>query len=374
MRSDESTQDIDQQDWKQRLEKNSDGKAVERLMLSGSRKASFSFSGSERNRLFVKLDGEFEDLSGISGLDSKLDSRNVALFDYNRDGFQDFLVTSTNGQSLQVFRNNLSDIADRNFVCVRLAGAKQDAGPNSENRTSNRDGIGAWVTVSTGGAAFDRELRCGEGFASQNSSTIVFGIGESESVESIVVKWPSGATSSVGRIESGHLVKIYESESDSKTGKGFEVEPYTPVTESEPVQRTADRFPVETFSLKSEKPVVLLTSMATWCSSSRQALGTVKAIRDRFDSSIDVCAFSTDDSDSSSKLESYRQKFDPAYRFLAVDKKAVDTFEARVIGEHGDAPLPSTILMTADGGVIDVFLGMPSISDVATAIEGFLEK
>jgi len=42
-----------------------------------------------------------------------------------------------------------------------------------------------------------REYRCGEGFAAQNSSTLLIGIGDHPSASRVTVRWPSGKTSQV---------------------------------------------------------------------------------------------------------------------------------------------------------------------------------
>jgi len=376
VRSDKSTKDVAVEDWNQSPEKNSKGEFVERITLSGGRKAGMSFSGNERNRLFVKIDSQFEDLSGVSGLDTKFDSRNIALIDYNRDGFQDFLVANTNGQLLQVFRNNLSETQSSrgNFVSVRLVGAKKDQQPGSGKGLSNRDGIGAWVTLNAGSLKLDREMRCGEGFATQNSSTILLGVGRETKVDSLKVRWPSGEETIAEGVNCGSLVTIFESKEDSTSGSGFDVEPYVAVEEVVKEPESVDRFPVDQFAIKSTKPVVLVTSMATWCQSSRAALGTITAIRDRFGSSVECFAFSTDESDSQSKLELYKKKFKPGYQFVSGDQDAVEAFRSRVIEQHGDAPLPSTLLLSADGEVVDVFIGVPNLSQVAEAIEELSRK
>ena len=45
------------------------------------------FSGGERNRLFIQRNGNFDDLTLVSGVDFREDGRGFALFDYDQDGF-----------------------------------------------------------------------------------------------------------------------------------------------------------------------------------------------------------------------------------------------------------------------------------------------
>ena len=81
--------------------------------------------------------------------------------------------------------------------------------------TSNRDGIGASVTVSAGGLKQVAQKKSSSGYLSQNDPRLHFGLGESEMVESIEVKWPSGRIQVVENIKAGQLVTLKESESTS---------------------------------------------------------------------------------------------------------------------------------------------------------------
>ena len=68
-----------------------------------------SFSGNERNRLFLNRNGrQFVDVSGISGLDSPADGRVLVVWDYDRDGWQDFAVVNSNTPLLNVFHNEIA--------------------------------------------------------------------------------------------------------------------------------------------------------------------------------------------------------------------------------------------------------------------------
>ena len=57
---------------------------------------------------------------------------------------------------------------------------------------SNRDGIGARVTVSASGHKWVQELRSGSSYLSNNDMRLHFGIGSISTVDQIEVLWPSG--------------------------------------------------------------------------------------------------------------------------------------------------------------------------------------
>ena len=77
-----------------------------------------SFSGHERNHLFLNRDGKrFDDVSVISGLDNIADSRAFVYWDYDRDGWQDIALVNANYPLLNFYRNEIGSdprIAMRN--------------------------------------------------------------------------------------------------------------------------------------------------------------------------------------------------------------------------------------------------------------------
>lgn len=176
-----------------------------------------SFSGEERNKLYYNVSSTvgrtFTDLSTISGLDSISDGRVFALWDFNRDGRPDVALSSANSPSLNLFQNQIQ--TDHNFVAVKFVGGMTEQ--PSEKRLSVRDGFGAVVTFTLAdGTTLTREFRCGEGFAGQNSNTLLVGIGTADTVAEVSIAWPSGITDSIKQLESGTLLTFIEN------GKGNE--------------------------------------------------------------------------------------------------------------------------------------------------------
>jgi hypothetical protein len=79
---------------------------------------------------------------------------------------------------------------------VRTVGTswKRDSGLRT-----NRDGYGALITVKAGGRTFVRESRTASGLYSANDPRIHFGLGALDTIDSIEVRWPSGAHSLIKR-------------------------------------------------------------------------------------------------------------------------------------------------------------------------------
>ncbi|MDA7870748.1 ASPIC/UnbV domain-containing protein [Mariniblastus sp.] len=168
------------------------------------------FSGGERNRLFMQRDGNFDDMTLVSGIDFREDGRGFALFDYDRDGFLDVVVVSPNNPRFRVARNQIGDRQENKngFVDIQLVGGHDSSKPTSE--WSSRDAFGASVLVTTGTRTRKFELSCGEGLSSQNSNQIHIGMGSINSIDRIEVNWPSGKKSVRLDIPTGSQIKILE--------------------------------------------------------------------------------------------------------------------------------------------------------------------
>ena len=199
----------------------------ERLNSSGTEFHRHSYSGSERNRLFLNLHGErFVDISAVSGVDEVADSRSWVKWDFDRDGWLDIALVNANRPLLSLFRNQLGSRereCPNNSIAVRFVGANH-VGLGS-NTASNRDGYGAVVLIETDQLKMRREHRCGDGYAAQNSSTMMVGIGKASTVR-LTVTWPSGETSGPVVANAGQLVKCFEKRTQAPNGSAFEVREY----------------------------------------------------------------------------------------------------------------------------------------------------
>jgi len=335
-----------------------------------------SQSGHERNHLFVSRAGkEFMDVSGVSGLDHPGDARSFVLLDYDRDGWQDLAVANANAPLLLLYRNELEEMrgdgAEKGrFIALRFVGGNRESAPSGE--FSARDGYGAKVSVSLGDRTLVRELRCGEGLAAQNSSTMMIGIGPREEAASITVKWPSGIQQETHRIPAGSLVTVHEDPSQAPGGEPFEVQPY-PGLRSQPRPRPpADKERIDAPLLAMREAEIrnakvnLFTTMATWCEVCKGELPRVAGLRAAFGpEELGLFALPIDPNDSQEKLAAYKAEFTPAYDLLAelplperaqVSERVMRTFKIDV--------LPTTFVVDGSGFILDTVSGVPSISEI----------
>jgi enediyne biosynthesis protein E4 len=138
-------------------------------------------------------------LSGSNPVDGSLSTRSAATFDLDDDGDLD-IVTSEFNDHPQVLVSNLTGKKQINFLKVKLVGA-----------VSNRDGLGATVTLQAGGRTLTRYHDGKSGYLSQSSLPLYFGLGNAERVERVEVIWPSGSRQELVRdIPTNSLVTIRE--------------------------------------------------------------------------------------------------------------------------------------------------------------------
>ena len=350
----------------------SSGSQIERYALPMGEKARISFSGSERNSVFVKsTEGTFVDISGNSGMDLDSDCRTVGVLDLDRDGFNDFLLTSCNQETLSVFHNRIGTLnenaeVENNFVAIRVVGGNDSWQTSSEY--SSRDGIGALIRIESESHRQIREVRSGEGFCTQNSLTCLVGIGKDEIAKSIEVNWPSGKSSVVEDVSAGMLVEIYENPEQAVGSKGFLVKPYRKVEPDwSPMAKKSLPFPVELDSQPKGKLTVVV-AMATWCDACLRHLDDLSMIREQLPE-VEIIAIPIDAKETAKKLSGYMEKHDPAYRLLSPNETRGQKFVEFVVGQNGSAETPFAVVINDQGEVLQTTVKtVPVISELKRLI------
>lgn len=334
--------------------------------LENDRYVVHSLSGRERNKLFMNSAGtSFADMSSLSGLDNPADGRGFALLDYNRDGRHDIALVNANIPAFNLYRNAMEKTG--NVIAIRFEGASHSPAP-SEGAV--RDGYGALAIVQLpNGQVLKREHRCGDGFASQNSATMLVGIGESTTA-SLKVKWPSGKVFELAKVSAGNLVIARENEKDP-----FSTDTY--LKEPGPAERTSPKTPpsLGAFALatndiaaNAEAPIRVYTTMATWCESCLRHLPEVNAMCDVLaDDNVEIIALPIDLDDNEQKLTAYAEKFQPRYRLRKDLSLADRQVLTQYLNQHlqtTEPPLPSTIVTDRAGDTLQVTAGLPSASGI----------
>ena len=149
--------------------------------------------GSDRNHPYCR------DVKGQLEIWEALGSRSSVIFDLDDDGDLDIVCNDWNWIPL-VLISNLSDTKKINFLKVNLTGKK-----------SNRDGLGARVTVSAEGKKYTQVYDGTSGYLSHSVYPLYFGLGDATKVDKVEVLWPSGTKQIVSApIKVNSLLEITE--------------------------------------------------------------------------------------------------------------------------------------------------------------------
>ncbi|MFB3040345.1 MAG: FG-GAP-like repeat-containing protein [Candidatus Poribacteria bacterium] len=148
---------------------------------------------AQPNQLFRNNgDGTFTDVSSESGAHFQLRevSRGTIFGDYDNDGDVDVVVCQSNGPAV-LLRNEGRN--RRNWLRVKTVGV-----------ISNRDGIGARVTVKMGERLLAREVHTGSSYLCGNDPRLNFGVDEHTRIVRLEIRWPSGVVQTLENLSVNH--------------------------------------------------------------------------------------------------------------------------------------------------------------------------
>jgi hypothetical protein len=155
-----------------------------------------SLSGYQRKRVWLNDGlGRFTDVAQAVGVRDTYDGRAVAVADLANRGALDVLVANQGGPLL-LYRNDVD--RSRHWLQLELEGTR-----------SNRNALGARVEITWRGGRQVQEVTAASGFSAQNGRRLHFGLGNSDAVDRIDIRWPSGGRSTIERpaIDTLHRIK-----------------------------------------------------------------------------------------------------------------------------------------------------------------------
>lgn len=159
-----------------------------------------SWSGYQKKKMFHNLGGQtFKEISAQAGVDNDQDGRGIAIGDFNNDGRLDIFQTNA-AQPALLYQGVTEGVG--NWVQFLLTGTK-----------SNRDAIGARITITAGGLKQIREIDGGNGYAGQSMRRAHFGLGKATKIDSVEIHWPSGKVEKVPPPPINSLAKFVEGKS-----------------------------------------------------------------------------------------------------------------------------------------------------------------
>ncbi len=153
----------------------------------------------QEDQVFENLgNGKFKDVSWDLGsyFKKKLVGRGACFGDYDNDGDIDCYIVNLNDRGA-FLRNNKGN--QNNWITLNLIGT-----------TSNRDGIGARVKVTSGSLVQTNQKKSTSGYLSQNDPRMHFGLAKNTTIDKIEIKWPSGKLQVLENIRINQILTVKE--------------------------------------------------------------------------------------------------------------------------------------------------------------------
>lgn len=318
----------------------------------------FSFSGYERDPVYLNLcQEEYLDISGVSGLDSISDGRAAVFADFDNDGDLDVFLTTIQGQTHLLFRNNIGQ-ANR-YLRILLEG-----GPET-----GRDAYGAVVRVKSSAGILTKIKSGGAGFLSQHDPRLLFGLGQDEKADWVEVTWPNGRTeqfAAEGR--AGQTLLLSQGEGRAQTLALEQTQLPDPLTPAEAFAHNlnievGERMP----DLALEAPQggttslyaqlrpgrrALLNVWATWCAPCAREMPELERLRPRLAAEgIDLIGLNVD-TDREAKLEEFLATTGVQYPNYKGGVAAIER-----LYRTDELSVPMSVLVNEKGVVLEVIPG-----------------
>jgi Flp pilus assembly protein TadD/peroxiredoxin len=349
-------------------------RAINQLLIHGS-------IASRQRNVFLRNDGHggYDEISGALGLDLDQDGRSFAVLDLDGDGDPDLAVMADRqAPQLRIFRNdfeiNRGSAPGSGSTPARLA-------VRLRGTTSNRDAIGARVTVETDRIHKVKIVQAGSGFLSQHSKELLIGLGASERVLKLTVNWPSGGTQVFTDVPLNSRIRIVE-------GRDIETEALKPrsagtMTSSVPAPASAPRatwmyepFPAPDFSLpdlaggtrslaalRGKPAVVLLWSFDVIAA--RAALETLRRGAPQLTrAGVGSIAIAVEASPDQASLRTLPSAAMPVVIATPDVSLSYAILNRHLFMNRQDLRLPTCLLLDASGNVVKVYRDRVDIDQV----------
>lgn len=347
--------------------------AIHRMLREGK-----SWSGREQHCAFVNTrDGRFANVSGLSGLDLADDARAAARVDWDLDGREDLWIVGRNSPRARLMLNRTPTAGGS--IALRLRGT-----------SGARDAIGARVEVRIEGEPVRVDtLRAGEGYLSQSSRWLHFGLGATAEPVKVVVRWPKLAADSAlpreeftvapgGRYElvegSGEATRISTTSIELATGA------FEPRKSSERARIVLTARPplppaplvvpdAEASDLRDNTPRPLfVTVWASWCAPCITELRDLARRKDDLAAAgLNVLALSADELGARPAAIDVLQRvqWEQLAAFATPDTlDTLDALQRTMLDRRRRMPLPTSFLVDEQGAVAVIYKGPVSVDEL----------
>jgi thiol-disulfide isomerase/thioredoxin len=317
----------------------------------------FSFSGYERNPLYLNRGNGFRDISGGSGIDAVADGRAGVFADFDNDGDLDVFVSTIQGPAHLLYRNNVGQ--DGRVLRLELEGATGTA----------RDAFGAVVRVRTSGGVLTRIKAGGSGFISQHDPRLLFGLPGDEQADSIEVTWPGGTRELfAGPFPPGTTQRLRQGAGRAEPVEVQVARLPDPLTRAQayarelriPLGGPLPDLPLHTLEGEATSLLAAITPgrrtvvnlWATWCGPCRVEMPELEALRGRLAArGVDIVGLNVD-ADAEADVAGYVEEIGVGYPILVA---GLDVLEQIYAGDEVTVPL--SFIVDGDGIVTDLLPG-----------------
>ena len=337
--------------------------AINELIRSDS-----TWSGFERNVFCLNNgDGTFSDVSGVVGLNCMEDSRTFVLADFDHDGRQEMVLKNRNSPQLRLFKNVMPNLPAA--IAFRLTGKK-----------SNRDAIGACVTVETELGRQTRWLQAGSGFLAQHSKELFFGLGAAKGPVRATIRWPSGLLQNLADLPLDHRIWVEEGAPPSRIepfmkSSNSPVAPIAKISAPEVLPTSTESWllaPVQApdFSLRGKdgrleslfarrgKPVVICLLAAAAAGSEDHLNELEKLISRRGREGLQLLVIDVDAAQSADGGETIQHRATRTFPILQADSDVVAIYNLlfrSLFDRHRDLSLPTSFLIDEAGDIVKIY-------------------
>src|SRR5215467_5476786 len=154
-----------------------------------------------------KGSGVFDDMRELAGATFQRSylGRSLAIGDFDNDGDADAVFTTLNGRPV-LLRNNAGQ--DKSWVGFSLQGT-----------VSNRDAIGAKITVTSSGRTLTRWIVGGGSYLASQDKRVLVGLGSNAGPVDADIRWPNGIVQHLSNLQLRRYHQIVEPAASSSSKK-----------------------------------------------------------------------------------------------------------------------------------------------------------
>jgi len=296
------------------------------------------------------------------------DSRSFALADLDRDGRLEVILRNRNAPQLRILHNSMKDLG--NSIAFRLRGRK-----------SNRDAIGAAITVETDGLRQTRYLQAGSGFLSQHSKELFFGVGKSETIRHVAVRWPGGLIQQFENLPANRRIEIEEGSSSiavhpfaatpsaySRPAPSVHAEPLPDFVATwlvQPIAAPAFVLPdlagdkIDLHQYRGKVAVLCFWSAKSpWC---RDQLATLARRHSEIAAKgLEILAINVDSAGDTGAARSLAAQAGSSFPILFATEEVAGVYNIvyrYLFDRRRDLPIPASFLLDRDGRIVKIYQG-----------------